>query len=80
MEQFLHRGATLQLTDEAKALVVYTGKDSKIILNSGDYKLKQSSMEIRTNKILLINLALFLLTAATLAGLNYYYGSQPRDN
>lgn len=68
----------MQLTEEARALVVYTGKDSKIIMNSGKYSLKQSTLEKRTNKMLLFNLGIFLITATTLALMNYYWASQPR--
>lgn len=38
------------------ALVVYTGKESKIILNQGSYRYKFSSIEIAMNKIFLFQI------------------------
>jgi len=61
LNNFIPRGALVK-TCTMKALVVYTGKDSKIILNQGDYKYKYSSIEKGMNGIFLIQLfQVFLL-------------------
>jgi hypothetical protein len=55
------------------AIVVYTGKDSKIILNQGHYSYKHSSIEKTLNKIFLIQiLQVFVLCAIfTLCGYGF---------
>jgi len=40
------------------ALIVYTGKDTKLVLNQGQYKFKISSLAYQLNIILMLNLAL----------------------
>jgi magnesium-transporting ATPase (P-type) len=52
LSNFLPRGAIV-CNCEFYALVVYTGKDSKIILNQGHYSYKTSSLEKKLNKIFL---------------------------
>ena len=51
LTQFIPRGALVQ-NCQMVAAVVYTGKDSKIILNQGHYSYKYSSMEETMNKII----------------------------
>ena len=53
LSNFLPRGAIV-CNAEIYALVVYTGKDSKIILNQGHYSYKTSSLEKKLNKMFLI--------------------------
>ncbi len=62
------------------AIVVYTGKDSKIILNQGHYSYKHSSIEKTLNKIFLIQiLQVFVLCAIfTLCG--YGFVSEQKDS
>ena len=43
------------------ALVVYTGKETKLMQNLGNYKLKRSQMERRVSFSLLFNLVCFFL-------------------
>lgn len=50
LTQFIPRGALVQ-NCQMVAVVVYTGQDSKIILNQGHYSYKRSSMEKKMNKI-----------------------------
>jgi magnesium-transporting ATPase (P-type) len=53
LSNFLPRGAIV-CNSEIYAVVVYTGKDSKIILNQGHYAYKTSSLEKKLNKMFLI--------------------------
>lgn len=50
LSNFIPRGA-LVCNCEMLAIVVYTGKDSKIIMNQGSYSYKYSSIEKKLNKI-----------------------------
>ena len=52
-ENFLPRGATMQGTGAKGilALVLYTGNDTKLVLNQGKYKYKTSNTEINLNII-----------------------------
>jgi len=53
---FIPRGA-LVMNCKMLAIVVYTGVDSKIILNQGHYSYKYSSIEKKLNSIFLIQIA-----------------------
>jgi len=55
------------------AIVVYTGKDSKIILNQGHYSYKYSSIEKKLNKIFLAQIIQVLVLAIifTMCGWGY---------
>lgn len=44
-ENFIERGCSLQNTDWILAVVVYSGHDSKIMMNSVTGKIKYSSVE-----------------------------------
>lgn len=46
------------------AIVVYTGKDSKIIMNQGHYSYKYSSIEKKLNRIFSIQILQVILIAA----------------
>ena len=53
LENFLPRGATMQGTGDTGvlALVVYTGSESKLVLNQGKYQYKISNTETGLNHI-----------------------------
>lgn len=55
------------------ALVIYTGKDSKIMLNQGKYKYKKSEVEKRLNLLVLCNIVLLLSLDGLMCGLNYRF-------
>lgn len=65
MNQFLHRGAMIKNSGSVYALVVYTGKQTKLLMNLGQYSFKQSNHDMRYN---IINLFMFI-AMLTLAGL-----------
>lgn len=52
-KQLLIRGASLKNTDYIIGVAVYTGNDTKIMLNSGEASFKQSQIEVITNKIVI---------------------------
>lgn len=53
MNQFLPRGAVLRNTAFAYAVVIYSGKNTKIMKNLRQSKLKFSTLESRLNKLIL---------------------------
>ncbi|WFD32333.1 P-type phospholipid transporter [Malassezia sp. CBS 17886] len=58
LSQVLLRGCSLRNTDWVIGVVVMTGADSKIVLNSGDTPSKRSVMEHEMNKMVYINLGI----------------------
>lgn len=52
-KQLVIRGASLRNTDYIIGVVVYTGKDTKLMLNSGEPRYKQSQIELKTNYLIL---------------------------
>jgi magnesium-transporting ATPase (P-type) len=54
VKQFLYKGTKLKNTKWALGVAVYTGKESKVILNSQKGKPKQSDLENTVNKLILI--------------------------
>ena len=70
-KQLLYRGARLKNTKWVYGLAIYTGKNTKIMLNSESSSIKMSQIEVKVNKILaFILLVQFLccLTVGILAG------------
>lgn len=52
-------------------VVVYTGKDSKIILNQGHYSYKISSLEKQMNRIFAVQIMLVIALCATFTLINF---------
>jgi phospholipid-translocating ATPase len=52
LNQFLHRGTTLKNSGRVLAMVVYTGTDTKLIKNFGNYKFKRPQFENLLNVII----------------------------
>ena len=50
-------------------MVVYTGTDSKLIMNLGKYVYKMSNYEKTLNKIMIVNLLLAIVIALITAGI-----------
>jgi len=59
-KNFLYKGTTLKDTDWAIGVVVYTGRDTKIILNINKSSGKRSHLEILINKLMLLIFAIQL--------------------
>lgn len=55
------------------ALIIATGKETKIMLNSGSYKLKKSNMEFSLNILVVFNIFILLCLDAIMCGLNYRF-------
>ena len=69
----LLRGCVLRNTSWIIGLVVYTGHESKIMLNSGGTPSKQSRIERTMNRQVIFNFALLILLCIICAVLNGYY-------
>jgi len=73
LKQFVPRGAHVRNSNYLFLLVLYTGNDTKLILNQGKYRFKQSHVDGMVNKILTINIILMLTLCAIMAYLNYRF-------
>ena len=51
--QILLRGSSLRNTDWIYGVVIYTGHDTKVMMNSSKSRAKFSQIELRINKYLL---------------------------
>jgi magnesium-transporting ATPase (P-type) len=80
LKNFLHRGTHLKNSGSVLALVIYCGKDSKIIQNQGRYKFKKSSIEFGVDLIILFNCLWILSVAAIMAGRNYQFVDENGEN
>lgn len=61
INNLLLRGCILRNTEWALGLVVYTGKDTKVILNSGATPSKRSKLDVQANPQILLNLLVLLI-------------------
>lgn len=59
----MHRGSYIENSGFVWALVVYTGTDSKLIMNLGKYVFKMSSFEKILNRIMILNLIAAIVIA-----------------
>jgi len=73
LDQFVHRGAFLENSGDTLAVVVYTGPDTKLIMNLGGYIFKRSRFEIILNYLLMLNLSLTLFFSALSGIMNHVY-------
>ncbi|THH28398.1 hypothetical protein EUX98_g5794 [Antrodiella citrinella] len=63
MQQVLLRGTVLRNTDWVIGVVMYTGEDTKIVMNSGDTPSKRSKVERQMNPQVFINLIILAAMA-----------------
>lgn len=75
-KQLLYRGARLKNTKWVYGLVIYTGKNTKIMMNSDSSSEKMSQIEKKVNSIL----ALILLFQVVLCLIVAIFDGQTRDN
>ncbi|KAI0643994.1 phospholipid-translocating P-type ATPase [Trametes meyenii] len=61
INELLLRGCTLRNTTWVIGLVVFTGADSKIMMNGGDTPSKRSKIEIETNFNVVVNFVILIL-------------------
>ena len=67
LSQVLLRGCSVRNTEWVIGVVLMTGMDSKIVLNSGDTPSKRSKMEYIMNEMVYINLAIIAIIAIVCA-------------
>lgn len=70
LKNFIHRGCMVKHSGKVYALIIATGKETKIMLNQGRYKLKKSRMEFSLNILVICNIFLLLCLDALMTGLN----------
>ncbi|KAH9913676.1 phospholipid-transporting ATPase 1 [Epithele typhae] len=76
INELLLRGCTLRNTAWVVGLVVFTGADSKIMLNGGDTPSKRSKIEKETNFNVIVNFLLLVIMCLSSAILNGYFDSK----
>ena len=75
INEMLLRGCTLRNTKWVIGLVLFTGADTKIMLNGGETPSKRSKIEKETNFNVIMNFVLLLLLCLTTALLHGWYQS-----
>ncbi|OMJ09008.1 putative phospholipid-transporting ATPase VD [Smittium culicis] len=81
IKNMLLRGMVLKNTDWAMGIVVYTGKQTKVILNSGPPPFKRSRLERMMNRQVIANfglLAFICIFFSIFGGILYNLYDQPR--
>lgn len=73
------RGAHVRNSEHLYLLVLYTGNDTKLILNQGSYRFKQSHVDQMINKVLATNILFILFFCGLLAYFNYWFTNKNRD-
>ena len=73
LKQFVPRGAHVRNSDCLFLLVLFTGNDTKLILNQGKYRFKQSHVDQVINKVLLVNILLMLSFGVVLSYFSYKF-------
>jgi phospholipid-translocating ATPase len=63
LKQFLHRGTVVVNSNYIDAIVIYTGKDTKIVQNQGKYLFKQSQLDRAINWITIFNMFVIFFLA-----------------
>lgn len=61
LQQFIPRGTQVKQSGAVYMLVIYTGKDTKQILNQGNYKFKYSLIDTAVNLLLAWNIFLTIV-------------------
>ena len=78
--QLLYRGARLKNTKWIYGLAIYTGRNSKIMMNSDSSSEKMSQIEVKVNRILAIILCLQLVLCLIVAIFNAGFTSRFSDS
>lgn len=79
-ENFVERGCSLQNTEWVIGVVVYSGHDTKIMMNSIDGRMKNSRIEHQMNRQIIV-VFLFLIGMCIFCAIYYtlWYDSQKDD-
>ena len=75
INELLLRGCTLRNTKWVIGMVIFTGQDTKIMLNGGDTPSKRSKIEKETNFNVLMNFVILIILCLTTAILHGWYQS-----
>lgn len=67
IDNLLLRGSCVRNTHYAVGIVVYTGRESRIMQNSGGNKFKRSNIEHQLNPMIILNLCLLFMLCLTVA-------------
>lgn len=70
VDNMVVRGCQLRNTTFVEGVVMYTGRETKAMLNSGDVPYKRSTLERKTNRFILYCVALLLTLCITSGGLS----------
>ena len=73
------RGAVLKNTEEIVGVAVYTGNDSKIMMNAEDPRYKQSNIDLITNRLILAIIGLQLIMSLVVFVLSWIWHSNNSD-
>jgi phospholipid-translocating ATPase len=76
INEFLLRGCAVRNTSWVIGLVVFTGADTKIMLNGGDAPTKRSKIEVETNFNVIVNFAVLLVMCTIAAIFSGLYDDQ----
>ena len=79
-KNLLLRGAVLKNTAWIIGVVIYTGKDTKVMRNAEEARFKQSGVEKLTNSLILVILLLQVLICAMVSIFNYFWNSNNANN
>ena len=80
VKHVIYKGTMLANTKFAIALVVYTGKETKIVMNSQKCPPKTSHLERTVNKLIIVILIIQISFCIILSGLNsWWYGKYDKD-
>ena len=75
LKQFVPRGSHVRNSNCIYMMVLYTGLETKLILNQGSYRFKQSHVDKMINVVLSCNLVAMLMFTIILTLLNYRWNS-----
>lgn len=76
INEFLLRGCAVRNTSWIIGLVVFTGADTKIMLNGGDTPSKRSKIEVETNFNVIVNFVVLLVMCTIAAIFSGLYGNK----
>ncbi|EAS00136.2 phospholipid-translocating P-type ATPase, flippase family protein (macronuclear) [Tetrahymena thermophila SB210] len=76
----LLKGSSLKNTEFVYGLVIYTGHETKIMMNSSEPAPKLSSLEKTMNKLIVILFTVQILTCFTSASINYFLTKNMNDS
>jgi len=80
LKQFIPKGCTIKNSKEVFGLVIYTGKDTKLVLNQGKYIQKMSHMSMLMNYYLFLNICLLFILDVLMSQLGNRFWNEAYAN